>query len=253
MVYLGVITMIPYDIENKLVRFGITSSEARVYVTLISHGPLSAKEVSIYSNVPYSKIYTILKKLVDKGWVTRIEGSPTLYSSVSPKEALGKALMTINEELNRDYNELISLLQPIFEAKRLAEKPDIWIIYGMNNVINKLKEVLDKADKEILFAIHTDMAELNRLLLSAVERGLKVKVLVSPEGYNEDLKYIGKSNLRYRDSLFGGGVIIDEHEAMLILGKGSEMMAIWATHIGLVQIATLYFNVLWNTAEERHP
>lgn len=242
--------MIPYDIEKKLTRFGVTTSEAKVYVTLISHGPLSAKEISMYSNVPYSKMYTILKKLVHKGWATRTEGSPTLYSAVSPKEALGKALVMINEEMSRDFDALIGHLQPIFEAKSLAEKPDIWILYGVNNVLSKLKVSLNKADKEILFAIHTDMGELSRLLLSAVERGLRVKVLVSPEGYNEELKYIGKKNLRFRDSLFGGGIIIDEHEAMLILGKGSDMMAIWATHMGLVEIATLYFNVLWNTAED---
>jgi|Deesub1362B_J571_1020462.scaffolds.fasta_scaffold00004_406 sugar-specific transcriptional regulator TrmB len=242
--------MIPYDIEKKLTVFGLTNNEAKVYLTLISHGPLSAKEISIYSNVPYSKIYTFLKGLIDRGWIVKSEGKPILFSAVSPKEALGKTLLEINERFRREYDSLVNYLQPIFEAKSLAERPDIWIIYGVNNITSKIKEVLSKAEREILFAIHTDMGDINQLLVSAIENGIHVRVLVSSEGYSETLRYIGKSNLRYRELLFGGGIIIDEKEAMLTLGKGSDMMAIWATHMGLVEIATLYFNVLWDTAEE---
>ncbi|RLF60605.1 MAG: hypothetical protein DRN25_02295 [Thermoplasmata archaeon] len=57
-------------IEEKFKIFGLNKYEARAYLTLVKEGVSSAKEISKFSGVPYSRIYDVLdslEKRVDTG------------------------------------------------------------------------------------------------------------------------------------------------------------------------------------------
>ena len=57
------------------------------------------------------------------------------------------------------------------------------------------------------------------------------------------------AELRFKENMFGGGVIIDAREVVLLLGKGaqnSQDLAIWSDHAGLASFAKSYFDFLWN-------
>ena len=57
--------------------------------------------------------------------------------------------------------------------------------------------------------------------------------------------------------MFGGGVIGDSRQVMILLGEGRsdigrfEPIAIWAEHIGLAGFAKDYFHYLWADATSR--
>ncbi|HDD66011.1 MAG TPA: hypothetical protein ENG52_00110 [Nitrososphaeria archaeon] len=59
------------------------------------------------------------------------------------------------------------------------------------------------------------------------------------------------AEVRFRDQLFGGGVIADSGEAIIILGGEGRKptLAIWSDHIGLARIAKVYFDHLWKDAK----
>jgi hypothetical protein len=56
--------------------------------------------------------------------------------------------------------------------------------------------------------------------------------------------------------MFGGGVIGDSRQVMILLGEGRlekssyEPIAIWADHTGLASFAKDYFHYLWQDANE---
>jgi hypothetical protein len=51
--------------------------------------------------------------------------------------------------------------------------------------------------------------------------------------------------------MFGGGVISDSEEVVLLLGEEDRAtLAIWADHIGLAKFAKDYFEVLWRESTE---
>jgi DNA polymerase III alpha subunit (gram-positive type) len=54
--------------------------------------------------------------------------------------------------------------------------------------------------------------------------------------------------IRLRDHMFGGGIIVDGKEAMLFLGDEKPSLVIWSAHIGIVSFAREYFQFLWNTS-----
>ncbi|UCH31245.1 MAG: hypothetical protein JSV05_07025, partial [Candidatus Bathyarchaeota archaeon] len=58
-----------------------------------------------------------------------------------------------------------------------------------------------------------------------------------------------KVEIRSREELFGGGVIVDGAEALLFLGEeGKPSLVVWSNHVGLVKFAKDYFEHLWDSS-----
>ena len=67
---------IPDNVKEALKSIGLTDYEISIYLTLISKGPMDARELSEASGVPYSRIYNILTQLEkDKLWIIKEEES----------------------------------------------------------------------------------------------------------------------------------------------------------------------------------
>jgi hypothetical protein len=56
--------------------------------------------------------------------------------------------------------------------------------------------------------------------------------------------------LRVRDQMFGGGIIADGKEAILLLGEEKPSLVIWSNHVGLVRFAREYFQFLWDSSKK---
>jgi hypothetical protein len=79
---------------------------------------------------------------------------------------------------------------------------------------------------------------------------IRVQIMVSKD-LNLDVEVLSRIyEVRRKDSMFGGGVIADGREALLILGENKPSLIIWSDHSGLVKFAKDYFQYLWNTAEK---
>ena len=82
--------------------------------------------------------------------------------------------------------------------------------------------------------------------------GLKVRILMSGEVNERSISKISSlAELRLKENMFGGGVIVDATEVILLLGRSSEnreSLAIWSDHAGLASFAKNYFEFLWTEA-----
>jgi hypothetical protein len=86
--------------------------------------------------------------------------------------------------------------------------------------------------------------------LSGVKKTVTVKLMAAGK-INDWLflkKIVGISELKFRDHMFGGGVIADDKEAMLFLGEEKPSLVIWSNHGGLVGFAREYFQFLWDAS-----
>ena len=67
------------EIGEQLMRVGLTEYESKVMVSIARHGEASAKEISLLSGVPYSRIYDTINDLLKKDWIKKKEGRPSLF------------------------------------------------------------------------------------------------------------------------------------------------------------------------------
>jgi sugar-specific transcriptional regulator TrmB len=151
-------------------------------------------------------------------------------------------------------NTVAENLQPLYEKRELVERPDMLILRGQQAVLSKLEEVLKKASLEIVIAAPEFAKPVITLAEPLLGSGLKktVSVKLMAAGKKQDWlflkKYPGLSELRFRDHMFGGGVIADGKEAMLFLGEDKPTLVIWSNHVGLVGFAREYFQFLWDSS-----
>lgn len=241
--------MVGEKVTRILKSLGLTEYEARAYIGLVSVGPTGAGELSEISNVPYSRVYDVLSKLERKGWIEVQSGRPTRYRAKPPSEALRLVQIEQEQEFKDASETILKELEPIYEQKAEMKKPDIWIIRGTRNLIGKIGEMFARARIEILITIPAptkELAELRNFFPLLEAKNLRLRMLTSKkEQFAKKLRLTPSLEIRYREPLFGGGIIVDSREVLLVLGSDREKLGIWSDEVGLTKFAKEYFEYLW--------
>ena len=244
-------------VRRSLQEFGLTDYEIRSYTSLLEIGPATASELSEASSVPYSQIYEVLGSLEKKGWIEMEHGRPSKYYPKPPSVAMEIARSQREDALRTNESLVIEELQPIYEKKGVRERPDIWIVRGNFNVLAKIRETIEHVQREILAAVPTIPDQVAEMLIplvkSVVERGVKVQLMTMKQPTSDAMTRLSKlCEVRAREQMFGGGIITDSREVILLLGQEGEEaigLAIWSDHIGLAKFAKNYFDFLWADTE----
>ena len=238
---------------------GLTSYETKVYLCLLETGSMTASNISKKSGVPYSKIYEVLNSLENKGWLESDSSRPQKFFPKSPLTALEAMRMRIENGIRDNENLIVSELMPIYQKSGIREKPEIWVVRGIYNIAAKVSEIIQTSQHELLIAL-PKVAEniakpIQPMLRMLYERGVRIAVLASEETNTDTVRAISRiAEVRLKNNMFGGGVIGDSKQVMILLGEGIsdnmnvEPIAIWAEHIGLASFAKDYFHYLWADA-----
>ena len=113
----------------SLEEFGLSKYEAQAYVTLISKGTISASELSYYSELPRTKVYSVLQKLEKKRLAISSKSKPVMYTPIAPEDAFDGI---IQEQINKvnAMNTLVTNLKKINEVSRGFI--GIWCVFRHN-------------------------------------------------------------------------------------------------------------------------
>ena len=239
-----------YEITKEI---GLTRYETAAYLSLLAKNGQTASQISSSANIPQSRIYSVLKGLISKGWIEKIPSRPTRYKAYQP-QIVGKK---VAEELKLKAEETAELLKEnLIKYQKgiitMDEKPEILILYGLKEItVNALKLIHD-ANREIFIsspeAIDDQEKSLIFSLKAAIARKVKVKILTaSSDKEILDMKRMG-AEISFKDQLFGGGVISDRMRTLLVLPRTKyidEPVGILSSHVGLSLIASEYFEHSW--------
>ncbi len=176
------------DDIDLLKQLGLTTYEAKAYITLSFLIQATAEEISEKSDIPRSKIYDILKRLNAKEYI-KIESSRPIVYHVNPpinvlkkeKEKFIEKIAKTSDNLNKLYEEQISQ----------TEVP-IWRISGTENIIEKELELIRRAKKSINirmgFLLKDEGSKLvYELLLKS--KNVKINIIASPHCHIENERY----------------------------------------------------------------
>ena len=256
---------IPETIKESLRSIGLTDYEISIYLTLISKGPMDARELSEASGVPYSRIYNILTQLEkDKKWIIKSEEErPSRYFAKSPDEALIIAKKQYNDDFDTHSNKIIHTLSPIYQSHDTPIKIALYVHRGRDVCINRALSLIQAAKTAIYLVADYDFADIfYEDIKKARARGVTdLKLIVEQKSLEEkkfkDIlkKYEDISEIKVRDQVFGNALIIDEGEdAFIILTqkvfKKLSYFGVLTDHIAFGPAALYYFSYLYDTAED---
>ena len=178
---------------------------------------------------------------------------PSRFYPKHPATCIEITKMRLEKEMAENERRILEELTPIYEQRGVREMPEIWIIRGEHNILSKIKETISSCEKELMIAIPTLSTRLANLItptFTKLTSGVKVRILLTTninKGLITTLARLGE--VRLRDQMFGGGVIADTKQVILVLGASSEneaQLAIWSAHTSLAKFAKNYFDYLWS-------
>jgi len=243
-------------LKEKLIKdlreFGLSEYEAKAYLALAIHGPLSASTLSSLSKIPQSKIYEVLKSLVSKSLAEFWNGRPIRYKAVEPVYALDKLISkkeNVISNLKDMSNSIINKLKPIKE-----EKYGIWSSKGKKAFLEKGSEMILKAEK-FGFATTTRFSRypmLDEAYLKALKRGVKIRMLGTAdldEAKQARARWYAKKGAKIKilpmdiHPILG---VVDDKEICVRVDNALDPDFFWSNNPAMINIFGTYFKELWN-------
>ena len=146
------------EIET-LTSLGLTTYEAKAYVTLLSLGVSSAEDVGRESRIPNGRIYSVLNSLADRRLVNVQNSRPKLFDPVDPKVALKNLLSAKKEHYDNEYESLVrqsSEVEGLLDVliPRKVDNSMFWTVaVGADEVRRLTIQQFDEAKSEVLIFI----------------------------------------------------------------------------------------------------
>ena len=151
-------------------QLGFTTYEARTYLYLLQNHPATRYELSKYSDVPRSAIYSVINKLEKEGLVNAIDTEPKRYIPLPPEQLLKLLENRFMETLN-EFGENLAKLEASSQMDHL------WNIRGYENLILKAKELIREAKISIYLSLwRREAVLLEEELVNAEKRGVKIVI-----------------------------------------------------------------------------
>jgi len=112
---------------KSFMEIGLTEREAKVYITLLSGRMFTVLELQEAVNIPRTKIYEVLNKLVSRNiCIEKKLGRNKLYEAVEPKLALERVLESYKKDLERKeelIKQVSEVFTPIFQNSKSIVNP----------------------------------------------------------------------------------------------------------------------------------
>jgi sugar-specific transcriptional regulator TrmB len=182
---------------------GLSEYEAKVYVALIETGHANARTLSVMSGVPRTKVYSVLRKLIEINLVVEIPEEPRKFAPTPPETAL-KSYLKSYQNMVENLVSVVSSLEETFKKAKNEEKlqrGELWLIIGRQQILKKIREMLSRAKHSVGLVTNGNgmvllYKEFNRLFDELGERSVKVWI-TTPNGSNSqhmlsELKYTCK-------------------------------------------------------------
>jgi sugar-specific transcriptional regulator TrmB len=106
---------------------GLTEREAKIYMTLLSGRMFTASDLQEAVNIPRTKIYEVLNKMVSRNiCIEKKLGKNKMYEAVEPRLAMERIYENYRNELKQKkelIDELSEIFTPIFENSKAIIDP----------------------------------------------------------------------------------------------------------------------------------
>ncbi len=249
-------------VKEKLVNFGLTPNQIKVFFYIGKIGAKTAAEIARAVNVPRSETYHLLTSLQNKGIVESSFQHPIKFTSLSIKKAVCVLLNIETERLNKlkkSGTELEKNWEMIPDATpnvKEEEEEKFKVLQGGNQVNSKIFDMILNTKKEcrILGSEKDFMKFYHANFLDALEEHQIDYKLLTP--ITKKLKYIfdglDKSKVKKLCSSVKENLcflIKDDDEVLFFIkneGNTKEMRAIWTNSETIIYSKALLFSSLWS-------
>src|SRR3989344_9613077 len=169
-----------------LQEFGLSNTEAKVYLALLELGKSKAGEITKKSVVNRTNVYDALERLIEKGLVSYVsENKKKVFEAVNPKR-LQEILKDKQERLGKTINELKA------RYNQSQKQEDAFVFRGKNGIKSIFEDILIERKELFCYGAESRFKDLFPFYQKhwnekRARLGIKVKMI-----YSEKVKEIKK-------------------------------------------------------------
>lgn len=243
-----------HEILGALEEAGLSKYESSAYYNLLGKGMVSATEIAYCSNLPRTKVYSILKKLEKKKLVLINYQKPLLCRAVSPKEAF-------NDMVNKYENKFNGLKKTVHNLQQIndeglrnkgIEEKKYFVLNQFsttNIIIDLIKKTKKSVDAMINLWGNKLLASSKDELVKTIIDGVGVRVIFDTKCRIEE-KTIPNSVEKKFAKITTNIFVFDSYNILILDNSGTKSALIQSNEIFLSTIMN-QFNDLWNDPQNK--
>lgn len=162
-------------VTAALTELGFSQYEARTYAGLIGREPMTGYAIAKDTLVPQPKVYETLGRLVERGAVLQVSGSPAKFVAVPPDRVLSQLERTFRQRLATVELEVSRMHRETAEVHelRMYKESTSWIA-----IVHAANGLISAATDRIYVSGHgTYLDALGDEIGAADRRGVRIDIL----------------------------------------------------------------------------
>ena len=252
-------------IKNELINFGLTKSQAKVFIYLGKYGSKTASEIAKALQLPRTETYHLVNSLQNMGLVVAELSHPTKYSAMDMREAVATLVKQEQDRIDvlADKEESLSEMWkeiPFFAVETDESKSEkMQLLHGNGPITNKIKEMIGTSSEEI--KIYGSVPDLLRMYHSDVFDWVEsspsnLKMVVSP--LNQTLEFLTEMNSDSIRAMPSNSenkcfIVNDKKEVLIFMRNAThptrQVFAWWSDSETLVDMMSSLFELSWEKGE----
>jgi HTH-type transcriptional regulator, sugar sensing transcriptional regulator len=203
-----------------LTDLGFSQYEARTYAGLIGREPMTGYAIAKDTLVPQPKVYETLGRLVERGAVLQVSGSPAKFVAVPPARVLNQLETSFRQRMATVELEVSRMRRETSQDHefRMYKESDSWIA-----IVGAANDLISRATERIYVSGHgTYLDALGTEIGAADRRGVRVDILCFGE-----LPFSLRGGIVIRHSSTDG-TVYRHHQARHLAITCDTTAALWA-------------------------
>ena len=252
-------------IKNELIDFGLTKSQAKVFIYLGKYGSKTASEIAKALQLPRTETYHLVNSLQNMGLAVAELSHPTKYTAKEMREAVSTLVQQEQDRIDVLANKEESLSEmwkeiPFFAVETDESKSEkMQLLHGNGPITNKIKEMVGSSTED--FRIYGSVSDLLRMYHSDVfdwveSSPTNLKMVVSP--LNKTPEFLSDINSNLIRAIPSNSenkcfIVNDKKEVLIFMRNAThptrQVFAWWSDSETLVDMMSSLFELSWEKGE----
>ncbi len=255
------------DIQT-LMELGLTSSQAKVYLSLVTSEKLKGSLIWKKSGVARQDIYRILAELQEKGLVEKIIANPTEYRAAPMEEGVSVLLKKKADEYTVAEKRTKDLLRrfKLPASQDTGEDYQFSLVPEREATLSKFRIAFDNVQKNVsgLFfweGFENLVEDAAKPLEEALKRGIRIRLIVygrrEEKEVSDLIRFLSKKGyfkIKKTEKPPPASLTIFDEEKVLVTVTPShvptETPSLWLNNPGIAAIIADYFELMWANSVE---
>ena len=216
------------DLIGNLEELGLSKYESSAYLTLIQKGSLAPSEIAYYSNLPRTKVYSVLKKLEKKRLSVISQEKPLIFTPIPPEEAFHEILQ-LSERRIKNMKRIVETLQKINDElhRPVGCEEKRYTILNAKSAFSKVNDLIACCKSSINASLDTwgvrFLSQCKDSIVKAMTNNVKFRLLVGYDSLDDESLINMPEDITVRiGDIRSSRIIIDSVSMILMDSKNGK-------------------------------